>query len=174
MATGVIHFGVDDCSRVLVLRNAGYSVGQCCFVPELKAALEGPLRPSATLFSEYGGITRSEAVSLIRNCAVRTPIIYFSNLYELCDEQSVPDLLVPPFTAPERWLRWVASVIEQNRAMQATSMSLRGKTAMLRREAIAVRGRGISERMRSAQTIADMEDFMRCVAPVSGKTGLPN
>lgn len=157
MATGVIHFGVDDCSRVLVLQNAGYSVSQCCFISELKTALEGSLRPSATLFSEASGFNRIEAVSLIRNCALHTPIIYFSNLSGLCDEQSGPDLLVPPFTAPERWLRWVASVIDQSRAVRAASISLREKTAM-----------------RSAQSSADMEDFMRCVPPAWGKSGLPN
>ena len=174
MATGVIHFGVDDCSRVLVLQNAGYRVNHCCFIPELKAALHAPLRPSVTLFSESGGETRSEAASLIRSCTIHTPIIFFSNAYEPCDEESRPDLIVPPFTTPERWLRWIASVIEQSRALQAASASLREKSASLRQNASAVGERSVLERMRAQQTRVDMEDFMRCVTPVLGRSGLPN
>lgn len=170
----MIHFGADDCSRVLVLQNSGYSVHQCSIIPELKSALDAPFRPAAALFSDSSRLTRFEAVSLVRDRAFPPPIIFFSHSFDSEDEQSWPDLLVPPFTSPERWLRWVASVIEQSRALRADSVALRERSALLRREAFAAGRRSILERVRSAQTIADMEDFMNCVTLRPRRSGLLN
>jgi hypothetical protein len=123
MSALLIHFGIDDCHRTSVLKEAGYWVEECPSVPYLHSTLiEFPI-PDAVAIAEHEELEDGEAITLIRStCAA--PLILFQG-WGRCFDTSAFNLVVPPLTDPRVWLEDVASLIEQSRANRKPPQSIR-------------------------------------------------
>lgn len=150
MAATVVHFGTNDCNRVLVLRSAGYLVDDCPSINEFRSVLERDTRPDALLFSEKRPAERVDAVVLARSRFSQTPLILFEDLNGSEDEQNF-DLVIHPLTAPAVWLQEVAATIERTRALQADSIVIREQSALLVQQSEILRQKSVTERERSAR-----------------------
>jgi hypothetical protein len=137
MDARVIHFGPDDCHRVMVLRSAGYSIADCRSMVQLRDCLDGGATADALLTSDAEDFQPQEAIALAKT-HVSLPVILFRTT-TLSYEESGVDLVVHCLTPPEVWLNEVDALIEKSRAMRARSQVFAGKSAQLRREsALAV------------------------------------
>jgi len=114
MPAKVIHFGLDDCHRLMVLRSAGYTVDECRSVLQLREMLETGEVPDAVLISDCEGVSPLEAVTLARTFSPN-PLILFRST-NLTYEDGGFDLVVPCLTPPAVWLSEVDAVIEKSRA----------------------------------------------------------
>jgi hypothetical protein len=149
MAARVIHFGPDDCHRLMVLRSAGYSVDDCGSLLQLRACLASGAIPDALLMSDGGPVMPEEAIALART-HVSLPVILFRNT-TLTYEESGIDLVVPSLTPPEIWLIEVEGLIEKSRTLRTVSESLIDRSARHRREVADAVDRSRAERVRSKQ-----------------------
>lgn len=113
MPARVVHFGPDDCHRLMVLRSAGYTVEDCRSLLQLRDALADGASPDAVLMSDGDGVSPQEAVGIARAHS-SNPVILFRSTnmtYEDCRF----DLVVPCLTPPEVWLNDVDALIEKRR-----------------------------------------------------------
>ncbi len=117
MVARVIHFGPDDCHRLMVLRSAGYAVEECQSMPQLQRALESRTALDAVLLSEGDGISPQEAIAAVRTRSSNPVILFCSTT--MAYENSGFDLIVPCLTAPNVWLNDVDALIEKRRALRA-------------------------------------------------------
>lgn len=161
MAAHVLHIGMDDCHRVAVLRSAGYAVDEYASMPELAEALGGIPDLDAVLFSESENIAPEVVFALARECSAE-PVIFFNSSNR---RVSTPDfdLVIPPLTPPEKWLKQVSTLIERSRVLRAQGKSFADKarplgldTSMSRRPPVRERELSSGERMRL--TSADSYD----------------
>src|SRR5580704_7582 len=136
MAARVIHFGQDDCHRLMVLRSAGYSVDDCGSLMQLSGRLATGASADALLMSDAGGVEPDEAIALARTRS-SMPVILFRST-NLAYEESGVDLIVPCLTPPEIWLNEVEALIEKSRILRAKSESPREESAQLRNESAGV------------------------------------
>ncbi len=115
MAARVVHFGYDECRRLLVLHMAGYAVDDCPSIRKLRSVLQEPGQTSAVLFTGQDEKERKEAVTLARaqSCA---PLILFETCNAPGDESDF-DLVIPPLTPPQEWLAKIAATIQQRRSI---------------------------------------------------------
>lgn len=147
MAARVIHFGVDDCYRLRVLRQAGYEIAECGDFKEFRAALRSEADADAVMLNDSFGSLPLQAIPLARS-RTWAPIILFPNPKRAYELEEL-DLVVPSFTPPQEWLLDVANLIERSRAIRAQSQCLIDESARLRRAAAATRESSRSERRRS-------------------------
>lgn len=152
MAARVIHFGQDECHRLMVLRSAGYSVEDCASLMQLRAWLATGVTADALVMSDAGGNEPEEAIALARACGA-LPVILFRTT-NLTFEESGVDLIVPCLTPPEIWLNEVESVITKCRTLRSTSEILFEKSAELRSESADAIERSRAERARSKRECA--------------------
>lgn len=127
MAARVIHFGPDDCHRLMVLRSAGYSVDGCNSLNQLRASLVSGA--DAVLMSDAEGIAPQDAVALARMQS-SAPVVLFRST-NLSYEDSGFDLVVHSLTPPEVWLNQVDALIAGTRTLQAESKALIGESREL-------------------------------------------
>ncbi len=80
MAATVLHFGIDECNRVLVLRDAGYLVDDCPSINQFRTSLNRGIRPEALLFSGSHQAERQQVVTLARSSFLRAPLIRFEDM----------------------------------------------------------------------------------------------
>ena len=113
MFARVIHFGPDDCHRVMVLRSAGYSVEDCLSLSQLRATLETGQPPDAVLMSDGDGVAPSDAIAIARHHSSHLVVLFRNSNLEY--EDSGFDLVVPCLTPPEVWLNEVDALIKQRR-----------------------------------------------------------
>jgi hypothetical protein len=114
MPARVIHFGPDDCHRLMVLQTAGYAVEECHDLAELRGHLTQGAVVDAMLVSDGDGVSLREVVAVARaNSSL--PVILFRNA-SLAYEEAGADLVVHCLTAPEVWLNNVETLIEKTRA----------------------------------------------------------
>ena len=118
MVARVIHFGLDDCHRLMVLRSAGYTVLDCGSLVQLQVILETADDPEAVLLSDGDGISPREAFAVARTHS-SNPVILFRST-NLAYEEFEFDLVVPCLTPPEVWLSDVDAMIEKRRALLAS------------------------------------------------------
>lgn len=155
MATTIIHFGEDTCFRLPVLRSAGYTVEECESLDVFAGLLNG--NTDAVMLEEEPEISAPRVVTLIR-ARSSAPIILFRN-GGIQSASDGFDLIIPALTAPEDWLRQIADLLEQSRAVRAESMALTQTAAALRQESAAVREAAGRIRERSiAQRSASIHD----------------
>jgi hypothetical protein len=138
MAARVIHFGVDDCYRLSVLRRAGYDIDDCSSLVQLQAALESKREADAVMVNDCNGSVPELAISLARSWS-SAPIILFPNSSRTYNAEDEADLVVPSFTPPEEWLLKLANLIVRSRSLRAYSQLLQEQSQQLRRESSAVR-----------------------------------
>ncbi len=109
MQAKIVHFGSDECSRVLVLQGAGYAVSVC---GTSIGALKGALLQGATdavIVSEIGTECIQEAVSVSRLLS-SAPLVLFEDVIGT-EDTSIFDLTIPPLSSPSEWLREIAQLI---------------------------------------------------------------
>lgn len=151
MAARVIHFGVDQCYRLNVLRRAGYEVDTCGNLIQLREILESKGETDALMVSDSDGSVRSQAISLARS-RTSAPIILFPDSIHSYSTAEV-DLVVPCFTPPEEWLLDLANLIVHSRAVREYSRLLKEESKSLRRASLAARVKSFRERERARRII---------------------
>lgn len=117
LAAKVIHLGVDVCYRLGVLRRAGYEIQECANLIEFRSVLQSGIDADAVFVNDSNGRVPPDAFSVARD-STSAPIILFPNSGRTYQLGQI-DLIVPCFTPPERWLRDVANLIAQSRALRA-------------------------------------------------------
>lgn len=147
MAARVIHFGIDACYRVSVLRRAGYEIEKCNNLDEICGALDSNDETDAVMVNDSDGSLPSDALFLMRT-RTTAPIILFPNSARSYRAEEI-DLVVPAFTPPEEWLLDLATLIVHTRALRAYSYSLQEQSQLPPRESLAARVRSIRERERA-------------------------
>ncbi len=144
MAARIVHFGVDSCHRLWVLKNAGYSVDDCQSVVQLRAALQSGTHADAVAFTESERLAPDKVVEVTRAHS-SAPLILFRETRIDCVE-SVFDLVVPVLEPPETWLMEIAALIAKGQAIRASSEALVRRAIVLRQEVAAVCRRTREER----------------------------
>lgn len=125
MAARILHFGQDECNRVIVLRSAGYSVEACPSLPNLDAALRKDAEPDAVVFSERHAPARHNGLTLVRSGS-SAPVILFEHTLYYPDEPEY-DLVIPNLTPVQEWLDRIAAIIAQKpRSMDQGTIDPRG------------------------------------------------
>ena len=122
MAVRVLHFGKDNCNRLLVLRSVGYAVDTCRTVEEFHSVLQKGAGADVILVTTGPARERRQVITRARERS-HAPLVPFSTCYDYADEAEF-DLVIPPLTHPEEWLRKIAGLIEQSRALSAMSTAI--------------------------------------------------
>lgn len=149
MAARVIHFGPDDCHRLMVLRSAGYTVNGCESLAQLRRLLLAGDEADAVMLSDGPGVELEQAASLARSCS-SAPVVLFSCTNQAYEGMSF-DLLVHSLTPPEAWLHEVDAVIAKSGLLGERISALSRKSAQLVEEPALVVNKTRSERLRSQQ-----------------------
>ena len=111
MTATIVHFGQDNCFRLLVLRGAGYIVEACDSLDRLATLLTTGVE--AVLLEDEAEFPIVEALALTR-VRSQVPVILFLN----DPDAPVPegfDLVIPTLTAPHAWLNQIAHLLDRNR-----------------------------------------------------------
>ena len=122
MTTRVIHYGVDDCHRLTVLRGIGYAVEDCSSLAELRAALSQNRDAEAVLISEMEGDVPEDAAALAK-CSSQAPLVLFRISNGFCREEKF-DLIVEALASPQQWVSDVNALIQRSRTLDASSQSV--------------------------------------------------
>jgi len=155
MAARVIHFGIDECHRLKVLRRAGYEIEACGNLLQLRAALDSQSDAVAIMVNDSDGSVPLQAISVVRS-RTSAPIILFPDSVRTYKTEEI-DLVVPSFTPPNEWLLDLANLIAHSRAIRARSQLLWEQSELLRQESAAVCETAIQEVQRSR----DLLDALR-------------
>jgi hypothetical protein len=150
MAARVIHFGVDDCYRLSVLRRAGYVIEDCSNLIQLRDALEADA--DAVMLNDSHGSVPENAISLARSRTL-APIVLFPNSKRSYPTEQI-DLVVPTFTPPQEWLLELANLIVHSRAVQEYSRLLQEQSQQLCLESAQAREKSREERARARREAA--------------------
>lgn len=150
MAARLLHFGPDDCNRLIVLQSAGYAVDLCSSFQDLQSAFDGSLRPDAVLMTANGDTVHREAISLVRSYPP-TPLILFERSGYSIQETEF-DLVVPALTSPSEWLRKIADLIQYSRTLIVSSQQVREHSALIRKESELIRREAMLQREHLAAT----------------------
>jgi hypothetical protein len=127
VAAKVIHFGVDDCYRINVLRRAGYDITQCSNLVQFRAALDSDADADVVMVTDGDGLMSLQAISMA-HARCSAPIIVFPNPGRAYRVEGI-DLMVPLFTPPEEWLLDLANLIVRNRVIRAYSRLLQRQSS---------------------------------------------
>jgi hypothetical protein len=103
-------------------------------------------------------VKRVEAATLARSLSV-APLILFEDA--LCDDESNFDLVIPPLTFPDVWLREVAATIERSRMLGLKSAAIREQSRWLVKQSEAVREKSLLEREKSVRQRQIAEKVIR-------------
>src|SRR6266700_231459 len=122
VAVRVIHFGVDDCHRLKVLRSAGYTVRECSNLLQLQASLLEDGEAEAVFMSEGAGMPPEAAVLLTRTLSP-APLVLFKGPNGHCNESGF-DLVVQTLTPPDAWLEELDALVAQSREIRADAQLL--------------------------------------------------
>jgi len=117
MVAKAIHFGVDDCYRVLVLQRAGYDVKQSPSLDALIMALQNQRHVAAVFISEGDRRSTERAADLVRRFSPAR-VILFRTSQRAIDERKF-DRVYATLTPPENWLLATAEFIRISRLGQA-------------------------------------------------------
>jgi hypothetical protein len=118
MAARVIHFGPDDCHRLIVLQSAGFSVDACNSLGQLRASLTVGGEADAVVMSDADGIAPDEVVSLAKTHST-APVVLFRGTNRVYEDSRF-DLVVHTLTRPEVWLNEVNTLIAKGRVLRAS------------------------------------------------------
>lgn len=113
MSGFLIHFGLDDCYRVPVLKEAGFLVEECASARRLGSALIDFPEAEAIAISESDEIEANEAMAVLLHSGSTAPLILFQG-WNRCLDSSGFNLVVPPLTEPRTWLKDVHSLIKRS------------------------------------------------------------
>lgn len=164
MAARVIHFGPDDCHRLMVLRSAGYAVDGCESLAQLRRLLLTKTKADAVMLSDGPGFALEEAASLVRSCS-SAPMVVFGGTNRAYEGMAF-DLVVHSLTPPESWLHEVDAVISKSGLLgERLSAFSRRSAQVLPQSALGI-DKSRSARMRSGQ-----ERAPNAVPPLRDRVG---
>lgn len=149
MAARIIHFGPDDCHRIMVLGSAGFAVEACSSMNQFRASLLSGNQPDAVLLSDGDGFSPEDAAVLARSCSP-APVVLFSGANRAYQGARF-DLVVYSLTPPEVWLHEVDALIAKSRLLGGRLAALSRKSARLLEESSRPVNKLRSERTRSIQ-----------------------
>lgn len=149
MATSLVHFGLDDCHRILVLEQAGYKVDDCQSVRSLLSVLIRFPEPDAVAIAENIEIDVDEALSLVRSHST-APTVLFRCSNANCAESAF-NLVVPSLTDPRVWLDDLAELIDRSRMLRSYARLVQQQSALIRESAAQAREKSLKERKRAAE-----------------------
>jgi hypothetical protein len=129
----VIHYGVDPCARITVLRAFGFGVEECDSLPELEQ-LSQSLPVAAVLFPKPPS---GELIDTVHRIST-APLVCFT-LDPGFDGHERLDLVIKAMTNPEVWLQSIRQLLERSVAIQMESAATRSRSASLRAESVASR-----------------------------------
>lgn len=115
MTRCLVHFGVDTCFRLPVLRRAGFEIAECDSLEMLSRALA--LHPDAVVMEEDPAAITERVIALTRSQS-GVPLILFAAEPRLT--KAAVDLIIPAFTTPDLWLEEIRVLITRTRAMVQT------------------------------------------------------
>jgi hypothetical protein len=124
-AGSVVHYGVDKCFRIPVLRTFGFGVSECSSFPHFKLLLRSA-SVDAVLFPQ---LPTDDLVGAVHNISP-APLVYFSDDLPIDGDHRV-DLAIPPLTKPLDWLLSIERLLKRT--------SLRPERTSLRAAAIETR-----------------------------------
>lgn len=157
-AASLIHFGVDTCFRLPVLRSAGFEIAECDSLDELPEALAS--YPDAVVLEEEPDAVTEKAISLTRSRSKASLILFASGTY--CSAPAV-DLVIPSFTTPELWLHEIREIIERSHQVRAEAKKIKQMSVALVRDSAAARDasretreRSMREREKMARRLVEM------------------
>ena len=159
MAARIVHFGADNCCRLLVLEHAGYEIDHCSSVVKLGLALTTEREADAVVITEDPEAPRREAIALVRSrCAA--PLILFQTAGSGYEESDF-DLVIPALTSTHEWLEKIGAIIERSRSMMADSKSVSEQSAALRQKAAAARLKSALEHERLVRQRSKIDELTR-------------
>lgn len=133
MAGTILHFGRDTCSRIPVLKGAGYAVTDCRSVIQLRFILEtGTSADAVALTGRFFEISEEDHPLSRFECPV--PLILFEEKDEPRPKADF-DLVVPIGASAVQWLDDVEDLIARSRAIRIRTARLRARSAILTRQA---------------------------------------
>ncbi len=145
MSCRIVHFGVDDCWRVAVLRHAGHAVETCgTSMESLTARLQ--TSPDAVVFTEDGEPCGDDYFRFSRSLSV-SPIVLFEGLRR-CIPSNLADLPIPVGTNVAVWLPAINALIEETRRLRGQTRDMREKSALLSEQEQRLRVAAASARQR--------------------------
>ncbi len=122
MAARVLHFGWDDCYRIQVLRQAGYTVAEADSLEMLDLDLQRDPPVDAVILSDDDGNSMELAARVVRRRSA-APIILFRRSQRPLDERNF-DLVFLSFVPPQIWLAETAALIARSREVRSHSALL--------------------------------------------------
>lgn len=137
MSATIVHFGSDVCSRLLLLRHAGYQVHDCGeAVPKLNDLLREQSKIDAILFNEC----RSSIVEALHTSRSLTtaPIVAFEGANFL-PHPSDFDLVVARLTPPAEWLNQIEALIQRTQQTIERSKTIRQQSSELQAQSASLR-----------------------------------
>jgi hypothetical protein len=149
MGVRIIHYGVDDCHRVPVLKFAGYSIADCQSIVQLRAALQSTEDPGAVVMTEIEDMAPRRAVSIVRSTSSAPLVLFPGRASGIFEFEFEFDLVIPVLTPPEQWLSDMAELIDRWFALRARTHALSAQSALLRLESSRAVRKSQQERMRS-------------------------
>lgn len=121
MGVRIIHFGLDKCHRIAILKSAGYVVEGCNSASQLRATIAEASSFAAVAMTECDGALPTEALSLVRANS-DAPLILFQSRNPHYNESHF-DWVVRVLTDPRQWLSDIETVIERNRSARRRAYS---------------------------------------------------
>lgn len=144
----IVHFGFDQCSRVPVLRDAGYDVAICDSLPQFKSIVQ--VTPADAVLMAESTRQTDHIATTIRQFSP-APLIFFApTIQEYPERLRSFDLVIEPMVDPAEWLASVRRLIESARQTCAESAQMREQSAKLRAESAESREESARERKRSS------------------------
>jgi CheY-like chemotaxis protein len=121
-AVYIVHFGQDDCRRLMILRNAGYTVQQYSSEAELVRSSESGALVDLICVSEGPLPPPSETLITVKtNCLA--PVILFRTT-TLAHSDFKFDLEIDPQTPPNQWLSDVETLLAASKDPREKSREL--------------------------------------------------
>jgi hypothetical protein len=159
-AASLIHFGPDNCFRIPVLEDAGFSVVECLGINDLHAHLTGFQPLDAVAMGNTQDVRLGSVISLVRATST-APLILFESFDEErpADEDDEFDLVIPVCAMPYQWLKDIDNLIHLSRKIRERSQALRATSEALRGDSSALVEKVRIELERSRREIQRAKDF---------------
>ena len=137
-AATILYIGDDTCRRIPIFKRAGLSVVHAEWtLPSIREALRESTPFDAATFHIDARPIEPLVLPAVRE-TVHGPLILFDNPSIPYDEDAF-DLVIPPLTAPDIWIKRLHVAIEVSRNLRAASLRLREDVENVHRTYVTLR-----------------------------------
>jgi hypothetical protein len=113
----ILHYGLDKCHKLAVLRDAGFLVQDCgVSISQLHSALLVAGEVDAVVFTENDDVEPDKVISVVRSASMAR-LVLFQSGHRRYDETGF-DLVFPTLVDSRQWLKGIESQIEQRRGIR--------------------------------------------------------